>query len=98
MINVTRMARIYLVLSLRLCRIPSPFPIIAGSDSGRRTLLSYQEYQDLMRDKALAAHRDLVSAMSQEAERQGLTEEQLMAELEDVKHEVIEDIYSRQVH
>ncbi|CUS03479.2 protein of unknown function [Candidatus Promineifilum breve] len=51
-----------------------------------------------MRDKALAAHRDLVSAMSQEAERQGLTEEQLMAELEDVKHEVIEDIYSRQVH
>jgi prevent-host-death family protein len=45
-------------------------------------LLSYPEYENLMHMRALAAHRELVNALGQEAERQGLSEEQLMAELE----------------
>ncbi len=48
-------------------------------------LLSYSEYEDLMHLRALAAHRELVQSLSQEAEHQGLTEEQLMAELEQDK-------------
>ena len=37
-----------------------------------------------MREQAIAAHRASVIAMSQAAEHQGVTEEQLSAELEDV--------------
>jgi prevent-host-death family protein len=58
-------------------------------------LLSYEEYQALMRERALAAHRGMVVALGQEAERQGLTEEQLMAELEDVKRQLFEETYGR---
>ncbi len=58
-------------------------------------LLSYQEYESLMRERALANHRELVIALSQEAERQGLTEEQLLAELEDVKRQIFEETYGR---
>jgi prevent-host-death family protein len=58
-------------------------------------LLSYPEYEALMRERALAAHRELVIAMSQEAERQGLTEEQLLAELEEVKRQVFQETYGR---
>jgi prevent-host-death family protein len=58
-------------------------------------LLSYDEYQALMRERALTAHRELVIAMSQEAERQGLTEEQLLAELKEVKRQMFEETYGR---
>lgn len=58
-------------------------------------LLSYQEYEALMRERAAAAHRASVIAMSQEAERQGLTEEQLADELEHVKQEMFEETYGR---
>lgn len=61
-------------------------------------LLSYQEYESLMRERALANHRELVIALSQEAERQGLTEEQLLAELEDVKRQIFEETYGRRPH
>ena len=58
-------------------------------------MLSYQEYEQLMRERALAAHRDLVVALGQEAERQGLTEEQLMKELEESKRRVYEERYGK---
>jgi hypothetical protein len=37
----------------------------------------------------------MVVALGQEAERQGLTEEQLMAELEEVKRQLFEETYGR---
>lgn len=43
--------------------------------------------------RALAIHRDLVITLGQEAERQGLTEEALMAELEEVKRQVYRETY-----
>lgn len=58
-------------------------------------LLSYPEYEALIRERALVGHRDLVIALGQEAERQGLTEEQLTAELEHVKRQVFEETYGR---
>ena len=58
-------------------------------------ILSYPEYQALMRERAQSAHRDLVMALSHEAERQGLSEEQLLAELEQVKQQVFEETYGR---
>jgi len=45
-------------------------------------LLSYPEYEELIHLRTLAMHRKLVHALGHEAERLGLSEEQLMAELE----------------
>lgn len=56
-------------------------------------LLSYPEYEALMRLRGLAAHRELVHSLGQEVERQGLSEEQLMAELEKDKLEVHKAAY-----
>ncbi len=58
-------------------------------------MMSYQEYEQLMQERAAAVHRDLVIALGQEAERQGLTEEQLMAELEESKRTVFEKRYGK---
>lgn len=59
-------------------------------------LLSYPEYETLMRERTLTSHREMVVTLSREAERQGLTEEQLLAELEEVKRQVFEETYGRQ--
>ena len=56
-------------------------------------LLSYPEYQDLMRLRAQAAHQELVRTLGQDAELQGLSEEQLLAELEKDKHTVFAQTY-----
>lgn len=56
-------------------------------------LLSYPEYEDLMHLRALSAHRELVRTLGQEVERQGLSEEQLMAELEEDKRKVYNATY-----
>ena len=45
-------------------------------------LISYPEYEELIRLRAMKAHRELLRELGREAEKQGLTEEQLLAELE----------------
>ena len=57
-------------------------------------LLSYPEYEELMRMRTLAAHRELVAVLGQEAERQGLSEEQLLEELEQNKRAVYKAAYA----
>jgi len=56
-------------------------------------LLSYPEYENLMHLRALTAHRELVQALGQEAERQELSEEQLLAELEKDKRAAYKAAY-----
>lgn len=56
-------------------------------------LLSYQEYEALMQDRALAAHRALVEALGQEAEKQNLDEAALMIALETEKRQVYQETY-----
>jgi prevent-host-death family protein len=58
-------------------------------------MMSFEEYEELMRERALAAHRDLVITLGKEVERQGLTEEQLMEQLEASKRRVYEERYGR---
>lgn len=58
-------------------------------------MLAYPQYEQLMRERAAAAHRELVIALGQEAERQGLTEEQLIQELEESKRKVHRTRYGR---
>ena len=56
-------------------------------------LLSYPEYQEFMRLRALAAHRELTRTLGQAAQKQGLTEEQLLTELEDDKQALYRETY-----
>lgn len=58
-------------------------------------LLSYQEYEALMRDRALAAHRDLVEALGRAAEEQNLDEAELMTDLEAEKRQVYQETYGQ---
>ncbi len=51
-------------------------------------MLSYPEYEQLMREQAAAAHRQLARTAGQAAEKQGLTEDQLTPELEAAKRQV----------
>ena len=48
-------------------------------------LVSFQEYEELMRLRSLAAHRNLVLVLDQEAGNQGLSEEQLLDKLKEDK-------------
>ena len=56
-------------------------------------LMSYQEYQKLTREQALAALERFGRDLGGEAERQGLTEEQLADELAALKRQVFEEKY-----
>jgi prevent-host-death family protein len=56
-------------------------------------MVPYPEYKQLMQERALAAHRKMVQALGQEAERQGLGEDQLNADLERAKQEVYQEKY-----
>ena len=56
-------------------------------------LISYPEYEELIRLRAMKAHRELLRELGREAEKQGLTEEQLLAELEADKRAVYTKAY-----
>jgi prevent-host-death family protein len=58
-------------------------------------MLSYQEYERIMRERAATLHRKLARALGAEAERQGITEENLMEELEEDKRQVFEERYGK---
>lgn len=56
-------------------------------------MISFQEYEALMQDRALAAHRDLVETLGREAERQNLDEAELTAVLETEKRQLFQETY-----
>jgi prevent-host-death family protein len=56
-------------------------------------LLSMPEYERLVRDRKLVEFERFARAVGEEAERQGLTEEQLMAELEEDKKAAYQEMY-----
>ena|SRR5204863_5064637 len=58
-------------------------------------LLSYQEYERLSQQRATAAFEKFSKPLGQEIEGQGLTEEQMLVELDQVKREVYEEQYGR---
>jgi hypothetical protein len=58
-------------------------------------LLSFQEYQQLIRDQSLAELERLNRALSKEAEAQGLSEKELSQEIKQTRKEVIEELYGK---
>src|SRR5438132_1232649 len=58
-------------------------------------LLSYQEYEKLSQERATAAFEKFSRPLGEEIEQQGVTEEQMLEELDQVKREVYEAQYGR---
>ena len=56
-------------------------------------MVPYPEYEALMRLRASAAHRQLVRSLGARAEQQGLTEKDLLAEVEAAKRQVHAERY-----
>lgn len=69
--------------------------IIEKSGSPVAVLLSVAEYEQLLRYKRLAMFDRLTREFGEEVERRSLSEEELMAELEDTKREVFRENYAR---
>jgi prevent-host-death family protein len=58
-------------------------------------LMSYQEYEKLTRQQAMAALEQFSRDLGREAERQELTEEQLFEETREVKQGLYEEKYGQ---
>ena len=58
-------------------------------------LLSFREYEELMRERAKMSLVESVRSLGAEAERQGISEEKLMEEHEQVKKGVYQETYGR---
>jgi hypothetical protein len=58
-------------------------------------LLTTAEYEQLLRYKRLALFDEFTRELGKEIEKRGLTEEELMADLEETKREVFEERYGR---
>ena len=56
-------------------------------------MVPYPEYEELMRLRAAAAHRQLVRTLGARAEQQGLSEKQLSEDLDVVKRQVHAERY-----
>ena len=69
--------------------------VIQSGGAPVAVLLSVAEYEELLRYKWLMIFDRFTRAVGQEAERRGLSEEQLMGELEETKREVFKEQYGR---
>ncbi|MCI0550164.1 MAG: type II toxin-antitoxin system Phd/YefM family antitoxin, partial [Anaerolineae bacterium] len=68
--------------------------IIKRGGESIAVLLSMAEYERLLRYQKLAVFNKLARKIGRDVEKSGLTEEQLMAELEETKREVFREQYS----
>ena len=57
-------------------------------------LMSYQEYEKMRREQALEAFERFSRPLGREIEEQGLTQEQLLAELKESRQEVFQEQYA----
>jgi prevent-host-death family protein len=69
--------------------------LIQNKGSSVAVLLSVAEYDELMRYKRLAVFDKFTREFGGEIEKQGLSEEEVMAELEETKREVFRERYAK---
>ena len=69
--------------------------IIEQSGSPVAVILSVAEYEQLLRYKRLALFDRMTREFGEAVERRGLSENVLMAELEETKREVVREKYAR---
>ncbi len=56
-------------------------------------IISFADYEEFMKERGLKAFEDFSHKFGQEVERRGITEEQLMEDLEETKKEVFREQY-----
>ncbi len=69
--------------------------VIQSSGTPVAVLLPISEYEQLLRYKRLAVFDKFAREFGQEVERRGLSEEELMTDLEETKREVFRERYGR---
>ncbi len=58
-------------------------------------LMSYQEYENLTRQRAILAFEEFSQALGRDLEKLGLTEEQILADLETEKQALYQEKYGQ---
>jgi prevent-host-death family protein len=76
----------------RLCK-HREHAIIQSNGTPVAVLLPIAEYEQFLRDKRLKVFDEFTRQLGQEIEKRGLTEEELMNELEETKREVFLEQY-----
>jgi prevent-host-death family protein len=69
--NIVRMTELHRQLGqvIRRVALSDEHFVVEKGGLPVAVMMSYQEYRELMRERALADHRELVRALSREAER-----------------------------
>lgn len=93
-ITATEMRRDFGAVVRRLRR-RREHAIIQSKGAPVAVLLSVAEYEQLLRYKRLIVFDKFTREFGREVETRGLSEEQLMAELEETKQEVFRERYGR---
>jgi len=91
-ITATEMRRNFSAV-IRRMRRRHEHTIIQRSGESVAVLLPIAEYERLMKSERLAALDDLARNLGRQVERRGLTEDELMAELEESKRQVFKERY-----
>ena len=93
-ITATEMRRNFSAV-IRRMRRRREHTIIQSSGESVAVLLPIAEYERLMKSERLAALDDLARNLGRQVEQRGLTEDELMAELEETKRQVFTERYGR---
>lgn len=94
-INATEGHRSFGKLLKRVYRADEHF-VVERDGFPVAVIMSYQEYEDLKRQQAVAAFDQFSRAFGAELARQGIAEEQLLEDLEADKQELYEEKYGKQ--
>lgn len=94
-ITVTELRRNFNVIVRRIHQ-KREHTVIESKGAPVAVILSVEEYEKLVsRQNAKAAFRDFARNLGKEVEKLGLTEEELLADLEITKREVFEERYGK---
>lgn len=93
-ITATEVRRDFSVVVRRLNK-KREHALIQSKGAPVAVLLSVAEYDDLMRYKRLMVFDQFTREFGMEIEKRGLSEEELMAELEETKREVFRERYAK---
>lgn len=93
-VTATEMRRDFSVVVRRLNK-RREHALIQSKGTSVAVLLSLAEYDDLLRYKRLMVFDKFTREFGVEIEKQGLSEEEVMAELEETKREVFRERYAK---
>jgi prevent-host-death family protein len=95
--NVVRMTELHRRLSqvIRKVALSDEHFVVEKGGLPVVVMLSMSEYERLDKDWKLEEFERIARSFGEEAERKGITEEQLMTELEETKKEVYQDAYDK---